>query len=274
MHSLMDVYTPGRHRFRQRHILGMHFRHLQYEPMPIDFIFRLFLAIAKGCRFLRSKGLVHLGLNIRDVYLMRNHNPQDSVMGDWGILPMIGDFGNAMPVRPVRYDNPIDFHSTHTSMYAAPEQFVTVPPHVVDPNDNMASHTIDEKADVFSIAMTMWSFMLLGSLGFAGGPLWPYSTDWRLRYPGVGHEVPYIQRWMTIPGASAANVANDNFWNLHWHNHAHHLRTYLRYILESCLRRTPADRWSLDALIRALQLYTMNHPIGAPDPQKFAHWFT
>jgi serine/threonine protein kinase len=231
------------------------YEHANYEPMPIDWVYRLFKALVLACQHMHNKGLVHRDIKPENIFIRRIY-PNCAIMKDRGISPVLADFGATIPVRPRRYENPTDVDWLQTPEYAAPEQFIGVPPFIPDPNDPHTGHEIAEPATVFSLAMTMWSVMLLGQLPFDGDPLWPHTYDWQDRYPGKPDEISYIRKWMRTPG-SRGGVANDRFMNKYWRNDPE--GRWLISKLVQCLRRDPADRPSLADLDDHIQAW-LDHP--------------
>ena len=167
--DVLDSFDPNNRYFRQKNEERLRrdptfddqtpemtdFNDPSYEWLPLHFIWRTFGAIVQGLTYMHKHGIVHRDLKPDNIFMMKDDNTQ-SIMRPWGCRPIIADLGGAMPKAPRRYENPADFDACMTVPNAAPEQYNTVPPMIEDRTNPEFGYPMDEKADVFGAACTVW----------------------------------------------------------------------------------------------------------------------
>lgn len=255
--TLVNSFRPGDPNFRQTEDEVHSYGHADYEHLPTHFVWRLVSAIVRGCRHMHSLGLVRRDLKPENILLTKFTDGDDSMVGDWGIRPPLADFGATMPVNPNRYENPIDFDEMQTRVYAAPEQFVGVPPLIDNGTGRRFGYAMDEKADVFSIAVTVWPLMLLGGLDWNGDAIWQHTDPLRYnrRYKNVLDEDQYLLMWMATLGTES-NQPNDGQLHKYWTDECLELVRLIR----ECLRFHPNNRPTLAQVAGEIQVWLDAHP--------------
>ena len=260
--------------------------HRDYEWMPIHFIWRIFGSLIEGLIFMHKHKLVHRDLKLENILLKRRGAAMDPMMGDWGIRPLLADFGATMPTAPQRYENPSDFDEVNTRRYASPEQCIGIPPFVADQANEDYGYPMDEKTDVFGCAATIWSLMTLGMNNDAAGPIWqpPKYDNW-LQYlnPGITDEVSFLEERVSLncdPGQPATDQEEGRLpddWNVYDHWEQEREKDYSLFaLMTDCLRFRPEDRPSLAMVLERIQAWLANNP----DPPhvsnthtRFTYWF-
>lgn len=282
--TLADTFMPNTKEFRQRNgLLGRPLSEPQikteddpaYEPMPEHFIWRMFGAIVQAVQLMHSKGLVHRDLKPDNILMIRSDTANDPMMGDWGVRPLIGDFGATMPLNPLRFENQTDFDGVNSRAYTAPETFVGIPPLVPDLTDPDFSVPQNEKSDVFSIGVTMWSMMLSGNIPMAEA-IWPdpVPLDWSQYQDAMVVDVATrIMKWMGTPGPDG-----DALHARWWTELTPGVAQPLPDLISDCLEFRPENRPTLADLLVRIQAWLHTHPeptaVGASATRtKFDHWF-
>lgn len=149
-----------------------------YAVLPHGFLWRLWIALVDAAIHMHEVNIIQLDLHLSIVFFSLVED--DEIMDGWGFKPQVGDFGWALSTNPTRFDNPTDFDLGATRMLA-PEQHLTCPPLLQDPEDKVSENT-----SVFHIAIIIHQF--LNGLDLAhvprpgpepGGdhPFWPYQSD-------------------------------------------------------------------------------------------------
>ena len=243
------TFDPHQPDFRQPGQNIKNFSDNQYEWIEISLLWRLLGAIVKGCQHMHRLGIMHRDIKANNIFLVAVPAFDDPIMGDWGIRPVLADFGGAMPVQPCRYKNPTDFNEAVTETHAAPEQFIGIPPLVQSLSNGNFGYPMGEKTDVFQIGVTMWSLMIQQRIDVEYGSIWPTDKgeDYALYDDeSATDETQRIDNW--LKGVSQRNAMRA--LNKEWLNYED--AEELIDLIRSCLRFHPDKRPSLDDLAESI----------------------
>jgi serine/threonine protein kinase len=257
--NVEDLFDVSKPQFRQRgEKLEEGFGDDDYEFMPVHFIARVWLAIVKGLMHMHKQGLVHRDLKPSNVFLTKiSDDVDDPVMGRWGLKPWLGDFGAAVPKEPVRYENPTDFDDMWIPMFGAPEMHQGWPA-LVRKNKKGEPYPLDEKSDVFGLAVTIWSVMLVGYLNFKAGDLWEFDNNGNPKWKA--EDTDHIWTWM---GRVELDDVSAHALNDYWMQ-KDQPQTELMTLLAACLDISPAKRPSLAQLDELITAWIQNTPDPGP----------
>ena len=255
-----------------------------YEWMPVHLIWRVYGSIIKALIYMHDRGLMHRDLKPENVLMMRETAASDPMMGDWGVRPLLADFGAAMPVAPVRYRNPCDFDETQTACYAAPEQFVGIPPLVEDnTGQGHFGYLMDEKTDVFGTAMTVFALMTMMQHNSDSGAIWrhddPHALDWpAYEDPNITDEHSRLLSRFGTPGTSDEEEDDQAIYD-HWRQHSLADGTLSQLLIDSC-KFQPQDRPTLQQVLDRIEQWLRDNPEPAHAAQvasgrsKYDYWFS
>ncbi|QDS76692.1 hypothetical protein FKW77_000595 [Venturia effusa] len=134
-------------------------------PVPEHFVWLLFRALIASTITMHNANAIHLDLHYGNVLL----GEDTGLMGDYGVKPLIADFGLAMPVQSDPFDNPADFRMENKQETWAPEQMITYPRVVAPPAGEPA---IGKHTSVFHLGMLIHSVVNGGA-----SPNWDILSD-------------------------------------------------------------------------------------------------
>lgn len=209
----------------------------EYAALPHGFVWRLWIALVDAAIHMHEADVIHLDFHLSNVFF--NPVEDDEIMDGWGFKPQVNDFGWALPTNSTRFENPADFDLGATRL-GAPEQHLTCPPLLRDPNDK-----VSEKTSVFHIAVIIHQFLngfdvahvpRPGPEPDGNDPLWPYHSD------DINDSIDPIEEQQLL---------EDALFN-HDHNLAEYHASSFKPLLKTCMRFSPNDRLTLQELRAAL----------------------
>lgn len=196
--------------------------------LPLEFVLNLFIALVKAVQHLNIRGIVHRDLGKPDDILLGAETGSRSKFHQWGLKPLVTDFGLAMPITST-FENPQDMHENPgATSTLAPEQITTFPPLYPEPQDG--------QTNIYQLGILMAVVISGGTWydNFEYAPVWGDKYMWR--------QVP--------PAGNADRIMLNSYFRID------SLRTHfasIQPLVVRCMRFRKEDRADLDELLVELR---------------------